>query len=62
MVTERFLAACQAHGLLLYPASDGRNDAVLVGPPLTATEDELDLLVRRVDAALSALEAELAGG
>ena len=61
MVTERFLAACREHGLLLYPASDGRNDAVLVAPPLTATEDELDLLVRRVDAALSTLEADLAG-
>jgi len=59
MVTERFLAACQACGLLLYPASDGFNDAVLVGPPLNVTEDELDALVERVDAALSALEAEL---
>src|SRR5215472_16830798 len=61
-VTERFLAACQANGLLLYPASDGRNDAVLVGPPLNVTEEELDLLVQRVDASLSALESELAAG
>jgi len=59
MVTERFLAACKANGLLLYPASDGVNDAVLVGPPLNVTEEELDLLVRRVDASLSALESEL---
>src|SRR5262249_45979041 len=59
MVTERFLAACKANGLLLYPASDGVNDAVLVGPPLNVAEEELDLLVRRVDASLSALESEL---
>jgi len=59
LVTERFLAACQASGLLLYPASDGRNDAVLVGPPLNVTDDELDQLVRRADASLTALEAEL---
>jgi adenosylmethionine-8-amino-7-oxononanoate aminotransferase len=59
MVTDRFLAACQANGLLLYPASDGYNDAVLVGPPLNVTDEELDLLVERVDASLSALEREL---
>jgi adenosylmethionine-8-amino-7-oxononanoate aminotransferase len=59
LVTERFLAACQASGLLLYPASDGHNDAVLVGPPLNVTEDELDQLVRRVDTSLTALETGL---
>jgi len=59
MVTERFLAACRANGLLLYPASDGHNDAVLIGPPLNVTDDELDLLVTRLDTSLSALEAEL---
>jgi adenosylmethionine-8-amino-7-oxononanoate aminotransferase len=59
MVTERFLAACQASGLLLYPASDGHNDAVLIGPPLNVTDGELESLVERVDASLSALEADL---
>jgi adenosylmethionine-8-amino-7-oxononanoate aminotransferase len=59
MVTERFLAACQANGLLLYPASDGDNDAVLIGPPLNVTDGELETLVERVDASLSALEADL---
>ncbi|HEY7201046.1 MAG TPA: aminotransferase class III-fold pyridoxal phosphate-dependent enzyme [Candidatus Dormibacteraeota bacterium] len=58
-VTERFLAACQANGLLLYPASDGVNDAVLVGPPLNATEEELTELVRLIDASLTTLEAEV---
>lgn len=62
MVTERFLSACQANGLLLYPASDGANDAVLVGPPLNVAEEELDLLVRRVDTSLTAIESQLAAG
>jgi adenosylmethionine-8-amino-7-oxononanoate aminotransferase len=58
-VTERFLAICQANGLLLYPASDGFNDAVLVAPPLNMPEDDLRLLVVLVDRSLSELEAEL---
>jgi adenosylmethionine-8-amino-7-oxononanoate aminotransferase len=61
-VTERFLASCQANGLLLYPASDGVNDAVLVAPPLNAGEDELRLLVALVDRSLTDLERELASG
>jgi adenosylmethionine-8-amino-7-oxononanoate aminotransferase len=59
MMTERFLAACQANGLLLYPASDGVNDAVLVGPPLNVTDEDLEELVRRIDASLSALERQV---
>lgn len=58
-VTERFLAICQDNGLLLYPASDGLCDAVLVAPPLNATDDELRLLMQLLDASLSRLEAEL---
>ena len=54
--TERFLAICQANGLLLYPAGDGFIDAVLVAPPLNATEEELQLLVRLIDASLGELK------
>ena len=61
-ITERFIATCQASGLLLYPASDGFNDAVLVAPPLNITEDDLRLLVRLVDVSLGALETELGVG
>jgi adenosylmethionine-8-amino-7-oxononanoate aminotransferase len=57
--TERFLAICQANGLLLYPASDGVNDAVLVAPPLNTDEDDLRLLVALVDRSLADLEREL---
>jgi adenosylmethionine-8-amino-7-oxononanoate aminotransferase len=59
LMTERFLAVCQANGLLLYPASDGLNDAVLVGPPLNVSEADLNLLVRLIDRSLGGLEAEL---
>jgi adenosylmethionine-8-amino-7-oxononanoate aminotransferase len=58
-ITERFVAICQANGLLLYPASDGFNDAVLVAPPLNIAETDLDELVELVDVSLSALESEL---
>jgi adenosylmethionine-8-amino-7-oxononanoate aminotransferase len=60
-VTERFLAACRKHGLLLYPASDGFNDAVLVAPPLNVAEADLAVLVRLLDESLTALEADIGG-
>ena len=41
-----------AAGLLVYPATGGFLDAVLVAPPLTSTDDEIDELVRRLDRAL----------
>lgn len=58
-VTERFVDACRRNGLLLYPASDGHNDAVLVSPPLNIAEDDLHRLVDRIDASLTTLEREL---
>jgi adenosylmethionine-8-amino-7-oxononanoate aminotransferase len=45
--------AAMAAGLLVYPATGGFLDAVLVAPPLTSTDDEIDELVRRLDRALS---------
>ena len=45
--------AAMAAGLLVYPATGGFLDAVLVAPPLTSTDDEIDELVTRLDRALS---------
>jgi adenosylmethionine-8-amino-7-oxononanoate aminotransferase len=45
--------AAMAAGLLVYPATGGFLDAVLVAPPLTSSDDEIDELVRRLDRALS---------
>jgi adenosylmethionine-8-amino-7-oxononanoate aminotransferase len=62
LVTERLVAACKANGLLLYPASDGFNDAVLVAPPLNVTDEDRAELISRLDASLSTLELELRRG
>jgi adenosylmethionine-8-amino-7-oxononanoate aminotransferase len=56
-VTARLLEACREEGLIVYPASqgaDGTNgDAVLLGPPLSISEAELDMVVERLTAALT---------
>lgn len=59
-VSERIVAAAFERGLTVYPCSsavDGRvGDAVLLGPPLSVTGDELDaMLDRLVDAVRSVL-------
>jgi adenosylmethionine-8-amino-7-oxononanoate aminotransferase len=58
-ITERLLAACRQNGLLLYPASDGFNDALLVAPPLNTLDADLAEVPRLLDASLRQLEAEL---
>jgi adenosylmethionine-8-amino-7-oxononanoate aminotransferase len=57
-VSERIVAAAFERGLTVYPCSsavDGRvGDAVLLGPPLSVTDEELDaMLDRLVDAVRS---------
>jgi adenosylmethionine-8-amino-7-oxononanoate aminotransferase len=58
-VTARAVAAAAASRLIVYPARfcvDGtRGDAVLIGPPLTATDEELAELLTRLRAALATL-------
>jgi adenosylmethionine-8-amino-7-oxononanoate aminotransferase len=58
-VTAQAVAAAAARRLLVYPARfciDGtRGDAILIGPPLTATDEELDELLTRLRAALATL-------
>lgn len=57
-ITERVLSAARDRGLLLYPASKGvdgvSGDAVLMGPPLTISPQELSLAVERLVAAIDA--------
>ena len=68
--TAQAVAAAAASRLIVYPArfcADGtRGDAVLVGPPLNATDEELGELLTRLSSALTALRplfpAALAGG
>jgi adenosylmethionine-8-amino-7-oxononanoate aminotransferase len=58
-VTAAAVAAAAASRLIVYPARfcvDGtRGDAVLIGPPLTATDEELGELLARLRAALAAM-------
>jgi len=58
-VTAKAVAAAAASRLIVYPARfcvDGtRGDAVLIGPPLTATDEELEELLTRLRAALATL-------
>ncbi len=58
-VTAKAVAAAAASRLIVYPARfcvDGtRGDALLIGPPLTATDEELEELLSRLHAALTAL-------
>ncbi len=55
-LTRTVVTAARDHGLLVYPATGGVNDAVLVAPPLTTTPTEIDLLLHLLDDALSAVE------
>ncbi|MGP3533965.1 aminotransferase family protein [Microbacterium sp. RD1] len=48
------IAEAMARGLIVYPATGGYNDACLVAPPLITTDGELDDLLERLDAAVSA--------
>ena len=58
-VTAKTIAAAATSRLIVYPARfcvDGtRGDAVLIGPPLTATDEELHELLVRLRATLTAL-------
>jgi len=56
-MTEQVLDRAKEIGLLLYPSTgnvDGANgDYLLIGPPLTILDDELDLIVDRVERAVA---------
>jgi adenosylmethionine-8-amino-7-oxononanoate aminotransferase/uncharacterized protein YhfF len=60
-ITAKTVAAAAASRLIVYPARfcvDGtRGDAVLIGPPLTATDEELHELLVRLRATLTALRS-----
>lgn len=61
-VAERITAAAFERGLTVYPctsAVDGRvGDAILLGPPLSVTDEELDLMIERLVGAVVDVLAE----
>ncbi|MYV50760.1 aminotransferase class III-fold pyridoxal phosphate-dependent enzyme [Streptomyces sp. SID2888] len=62
-VTARAVATAAEHGLIVYPArlcaGDGRGDAVIVAPPLNATDDELEDLLSRLGDSLHSIRVSL---
>ncbi|XTZ15355.1 aminotransferase class III-fold pyridoxal phosphate-dependent enzyme [Micromonospora echinospora] len=59
-LNQRICALARRHGLILYPAGvDPRSQAVLVAPPLTIDDRELDLLTGRLAATVRELAGEL---
>jgi adenosylmethionine-8-amino-7-oxononanoate aminotransferase len=64
-VTERVVAAARDHGLLLYSSTgcaDGTDgDLVMLGPPLVATDAEIDEMVELTTAAVEAAMSDAQG-
>ena len=59
--TARVVAAALGRGVFVYPASAGAGrDAILLGPPFTIADDELDLLVATLPDAIDAAARSLA--
>jgi adenosylmethionine-8-amino-7-oxononanoate aminotransferase len=56
-LTRALVTSAQEHGLLIYPATGGVNDAVLVAPPLISSPREIDLLLELLDASLTSMKA-----
>jgi len=51
--TSKVLAGALRRGVFVYPASPGAGrDAILLGPPFTIGDDELDLLVEALPGAI----------
>ena len=65
LVTEQVLSAAKNIGLMLYPSTgfvDGtRGDAILFGPPLVISEEEVELAVDRAARAVEQVAARLEG-
>ncbi|TYS58070.1 aspartate aminotransferase family protein [Sutcliffiella horikoshii] len=62
-VTPRFVELAQKNGLLIYPASAGiegiGGDAVIIAPPLSINQQEMDELITILELTLNELQAEL---
>lgn len=56
--TSKLIDAALHQGLALYPGNsgNGHGDQVLVSPPLIVTSDDIDEIVKRLDAALTDVE------
>lgn len=63
-VTSRIIDRAFQRGLLVYPAAggvDGAGDAIIVAPPLTISEDEMDLLLHMLEETVREVMQEVIG-
>ncbi|WP_181037327.1 aspartate aminotransferase family protein [Arthrobacter sp. 4R501] len=58
-LSGRITAAAMRHGLVIYTAAGGFNDATCIAPPLTITHEEIDMLITSLEAAITDIETEL---
>ncbi|WP_017727498.1 aspartate aminotransferase family protein [Halalkalibacterium ligniniphilum] len=65
-LTERLIMLARQEGVLLYPASagieGGDGDAILIAPPFTMSNQELNDLLQRLEVVFATLEKQLIGG
>lgn len=65
-LAERLVEKAFSLGLLLYPAMRGADfyggEAVLIAPPFTLEREDMNILLQRLDQALSLLEEDLKNG
>jgi len=52
-LSRELFAAAMDEGLVCYPTTGGVNDAVTIAPPLTITDEEIEMLVNSLDRALT---------
>ena len=57
-IAHELFDIAMGEGLVIYPTTGGFVDAVIVAPPLTITESELNDLFSRLDRALTRLESK----
>lgn len=57
-LAERLITTARRNNLLLYPATSGINDAVLVTPPLITEPEQIDRIVTLLDVSLGQMEDE----
>lgn len=53
-MAQKLSVAAKDQGLVVYPTTGGVNDAVVIAPPLTITAGEVEVLLEKLSAALSA--------
>jgi adenosylmethionine-8-amino-7-oxononanoate aminotransferase len=58
-LAARVFTAALAEGLIVYPTTGGYIEAVLIAPPLTITDGELDDLLARLERAVTRVENDL---